>query len=201
MKKLTDSKRGYTDKNTTHSYLPLYEKLLNPIADTATNVLEIGIGDFRENQVTSHKNGGSLLMWLDFFTKAKIHAIDILGEDSVHEQVLNSDRIKTYTNTDAYNTDNIQKYFTDKGIKFDFILDDGPHTLQSMIDCIKLYHELLTDNSILIIEDVQSTDWFDALKKETPDHLQKYIKTYDLRKNKNRYDDLVFTINKLNKNN
>lgn len=32
MKKLIENKLFYTDKNTTHSYLPLYEKLLNPIA-------------------------------------------------------------------------------------------------------------------------------------------------------------------------
>ena len=39
--------------------------------------------------------------------------------------------------------------------KFDFIIDDAPHTLESMIDCIKLYHDLLTENGIMIIEDVQ----------------------------------------------
>ncbi len=198
MKKLIDNIIGYTDKNTTHSYLPLYEKLLNPIADRATNILEIGIGDFLENGVTSEKNGGSLLLWLDFFTKATVHAIEILGEDSVHEEVLNSDRIKTYTSTDAYNSDNIKKHFIDKGVKFDFILDDGPHTLESMVDCIKLYHFLLKDNGILIIEDVQDINWFDSLRDETPDYLKKYIKTYDLRENKNRYDDLVFTIDRIN---
>ena len=35
-----------TDKNTTHSYLDLYEKLLQSKKDTAEHVLEIGIGDF-----------------------------------------------------------------------------------------------------------------------------------------------------------
>ena len=198
MKKLIDPQIGYTDKNETHSYLPLYEKLLNPITDTATNILEIGIGDFFEHEVTTEKNGGSVLMWAEYFSNAKIHAIDILGEDSVHEEVLKNDRITTYTSTDAYDIDNIKKYFTDKGIQFDFILDDGPHTLESMIDCIKLYHHLLKDTSILIIEDVEDISWFDSLTASTPDHLKKYIKTYDLRENKDRYDDLVFTIDRVN---
>jgi len=197
MKKLIDNTRGYTDKNTTHSYLPLYEKLLNPIADTATNVLEVGIGDFLTHNVTTEKNGGSILMWEDFFTNATIHAIDILGEEEVHEEVLNSDRIKTYTNTDAYNADNVKKNFVDKDIKFDFMLDDGPHTLQSMIDFITLYHKLLAGNGILIIEDVPSIDWFDSLTSATPDELKQYIKTYYLRENKNRFDDLVFTIDRI----
>ena len=42
----------YTDKNSRHSYLPFYETLLKPIKDSATNILEVGIGDFGE------KNGG-----------------------------------------------------------------------------------------------------------------------------------------------
>ena len=36
------------------------------------------------------------------------------------------------------------------------------------------------------------------LKNETPDHLKQFIKVYDLRGNKNRYDDIVFTIDKFN---
>lgn len=196
MKKLIDNV-GYTDKNTGHSYFPLYEELLNPIADSAINILEIGIGDFFQSKISSEKNGGSLLMWSKFFTKAKIHGVDILGEDFIHEQVLGNDRIITYTNTNAYSADNVKKNFIDKNIKFDLVLDDGPHSLESMKSCIELYHNLLTPSGILIIEDVQDIEWFKELSNTTPDYLKKHIKTYDLRANKNRRDDLVFTINKI----
>jgi hypothetical protein len=54
----------------------------------------------------------------------------------------------------------------------------------------------MTDDGILIIEDVQSWDWIPILINETPEHLKKFVKVYDLRPNKNRYDDIVFTINK-----
>jgi 3-methyladenine DNA glycosylase AlkD len=70
------------------------------------------------------------------------------------------------------------------------MLDDGPHTLDSMNAFIKLYSQ--------IISDVQSWDWIDILKNEVPEHLKKYFKVYDLRENKGRYDDIVFTIDKLN---
>ena len=193
MKKLIENKLFYTDKNTTHSYLPLYEKLLNPIADSAINILEIGIGDFNE------KNGGSVMMWADFFEDAQIHAVDILPKERIYDELFVNQQIEIYCESNAYEHDFAKKQFEDKNIKFDFVLDDGPHSLESMVLCIELYHNLLTPNGILIIEDVESTDWFDCLKKETPDHLQKYIKTYDLRENKGRYDDLVFTIDKLNK--
>ena len=56
----------------------------------------------------------------------------------------------------------------------------------------------MSDDGILIIEDVQSLDWIEKLKEETPDNLKKYIKTYDLRSNKNRWDDILFTIDKFN---
>jgi len=39
-------------------------------------------------------------------------------------------------------------------------------------------------------------DWIDILKNEVPDNLKEFIEIYDLRETKNRYDDLVFVINK-----
>ena len=56
----------------------------------------------------------------------------------------------------------------------------------------------MTDDGILIIEDVQSIHWIKQLCEAVPEDLKKYIKYYDLRNNKNRYDDIVFTIDKLN---
>jgi hypothetical protein len=54
----------------------------------------------------------------------------------------------------------------------------------------------MADDGILIIEDVQSMDWLDELKNAVPEDLKKYVSTYDLRYIKNRYDDIVFVINK-----
>jgi hypothetical protein len=47
----------------------------------------------------------------------------------------------------------------DKNLKFDFMLDDGPHTLDSMLKFIKLYSQIMADDGILVIEDVQSWSW------------------------------------------
>jgi len=181
-----------TDKNMTHSYLPLYQMLLISKKETAKNVLEIGIGDFGE------KNGGSIKMWRDFFTNATIYGLDILDENRVMDELKNNNRIILYTSTNAYNTDFFINNFLNKNIKFDFMLDDGPHTLESMIQFIKLYSQVMTDDGILIIEDVQSLDWIHVLNHSVPEHLKKFVKCYDLRQNKNRYDDIVFTIDKSN---
>jgi hypothetical protein len=54
----------------------------------------------------------------------------------------------------------------------------------------------MADDGILIIEDVQQIEWIEILKNEVPESLKPYIHVYDLRENKNRYDDIVFTIDK-----
>jgi len=54
----------------------------------------------------------------------------------------------------------------------------------------------MTEDGILMIEDVQSIDWIDELKSVVPEYLKKYIQVFDLRNNKGRYDDIVFVINK-----
>lgn len=180
----------YTDKNTTHSYLNLYEQLLQNKKETAKNVLEIGIGDFGK------KHGGSIKLWKDYFKNATIYGIDILPANFLLDDLINNDRVILYTSINAYNSDFFINTFLNKNIKCDLLLDDGPHTLESMILFIKLYSQIMADDGILIIEDVQDISWIELLKNEVPNDLKEYIKVYDLRENKNRYDDIVFTIDK-----
>ena len=180
LEELVDNSR--TDKNTIHSYLPLYQQLLISKKETAKNVLEIGI-----------QLGGSIKLWNDFFTNATVYGLDIMDSKKVWEKIIN-DKIILHTSTDAYNQDFFNTHISNK--QFDFMLDDGPHTLESMKQFIKLYSQVMTDDGVLIIEDVQSWDWIELLKNEVPEHLKEFVKVYDLRDNKNRYDDIVFTINK-----
>jgi len=155
-----------TDKNTCHSYLHLYEKLLFDKKENAEYILEIGLGDF------NYKNGGSIKLWRDYFKNAKIYGLDILDSDRVIDELKNDDRIILYTSVDAYNEDFFRREFLNKNIKFDFLLDDGPHTLESMKQFIKLYTQIMKNDGILIIEDVQSMDWIEILKNEVPENLK-----------------------------
>ena len=143
-------------------------------------------------------NGGSIKLWSDFFTNAVVYGLDTMNINDVWEGIKNNVRIVLHTSTDAYNNDLFVNNFLNKNIKCDFMLDDGPHTLESMIQFISLYSQIMTDDGILIIEDVQSIDWIDTLKNAVPEHLKPFIKVYDLRPTKNRYDDIVFTIDKVN---
>jgi len=114
------------------------------------------------------------------------------------DELLNNHRVVLYTSTDAYNNDFFTTHLLNKNIKFDVMIDDGPRTLESMIQFIKLYSQIMADDGILLIEDVQSWDWIDTHKNEVPEHLRQFIKVYDLRSKLNRYDDIVFTIDKSN---
>ena len=184
---------GLTDKNTLHSYLPVYEMLFAPKRLTATHVLEIGIGP------VPHQNGGSIRMWHSYFINAEIHACDIIHVNDVHRCIVNVPRINLYTSTDAYTHALTVNNFFMKNIQFDILLDDGPHTLPSMIAFINLYLPLLKDDGIFAIEDVQDIAWIDELRAATPDELKPYIEVYDRRSVKGRYDDIIFVINKYKK--
>jgi hypothetical protein len=177
-----------TDKESKHGYLDLYEKLLSPKKNTAKNVLEVGIGDF------NLKNGGSIKLWYDYFDKAIIHGLDILSIDRVIDEIKNKDRIKLYTSVDAYDDDFFKNNILNSGIKFDVLLDDGPHSLESIKKFIILYSQIIADDGILMIEDVQHINYIQNLIDLVPDNLKKYIEVYDLRKNFS--DSIVFVINK-----
>ncbi len=184
---LIDNSR--TDKNTVHSYIELYQTIFSSkfSSNKVYNVLEIGIN-----------NGGSIILWHDYFINANIHAIDLIDDSMVWFRIKNNKRIKLYTSQDAYNSSFVIEKLSN--IQFDIIIDDGPHTLESMIKFIQLYTTVLSRYGILIIEDVQTIEWVDILYQYVPEYLLKYVKVYDRRHVKNRYDDIVFTIDCINYN-
>jgi cephalosporin hydroxylase len=177
--------KGFTDKNTNHSYLELYQKLLLPIKNKATHVLEVGVME-----------GGSIDLWSKFFTNAHVFGIDIVDNVRIDELRKNN-KVTLLLNNNAYDPEFVKQRFLNNNITFDFLLDDGPHTLESMLKFIQYYLPLLKDNGIFIIEDVPHINWIDILVKQVPINLQKYIKVYDRRHIKNRGDDIVFTVDKL----
>ena len=175
-----------SDKNTVHSYLETYETLFSSKKNDAENVMEIGIS-----------SGGSIKLWYDYFLNATIYGLDIIKANQLWDEITNKDRIKL-GRFDAYDYNFFENNLLSKNIKFDIIIDDGPHTLESMIFFVKNYIKLLKDDGILIVEDVQTIEWTNILTELVDEKYKKYIEIYDLRNNKGRYDDILFVIN-LNK--
>jgi hypothetical protein len=170
-----------TDKDTLHSYIDLYDDLLKDKKTTATNVCEIGV-----------LHGGSIKLWKDYFINATVYALDIKDNTKDWDGVKDP-RIKLLLDKNAYDFKVVSSVLKD--VKFDFILDDGPHTLDSMKLAIKFYLPLLKEDGIFMIEDVQDIKWIDDLIEATPYEFRKYIWVYDRRIVKGRWDDIVFCIN------
>lgn len=187
---LVDNTR--TDKNTYHSYIPVYQKLFETKKYNKNNILEIGIGEPKQNK----ENGGSIKLWYDYFENSIIHGLDIIPVSDVNEEIINKERITLYTSVDAYNTTFIENTFIKNNTKFDILIDDGPHTLDSMIFFVKHYLPLLKDDGILVIEDIPDINWIQILTENTPEDFRQYINVADLRKVKNRWDDIMFIIKK-----
>ena len=143
---LIDNSRS--DKNTVHSYIDLYQSLLSAKKDTAKNVLEVGIC-----------TGGSIRLWSDYFTNAHVFGLDIMEVNDMWKDIIHKENITIYASTNAYDESFFNATFLEKGIRCDFMLDDGPHSLECMKQFITLYSQIMTDDGILIIEDVQSWDW------------------------------------------
>ena len=188
LKELVDN--SLTDKQRSHGYLDLYESLLNSKKNSAKHVLEVGIGDF------NIKNGGSIKLWHDYFKNATIYGLDILSIDRVLDELKNNERVKLYTSVDAYNFEFFINNILNSGIKFDVLLDDGPHTLESISKFVVLYSQVISDDGILIIEDVQKIEYTKILSDLVPENLKKYIEIYDLRDIRQCPDNIVFVINK-----
>ena len=184
-----------TDKNTCHSYLDTYESLFFSKKNNPNNILEIGIGEpYHDN-----RNGGSIKLWRDYFMNSTIYGIDIHDISKINSDIINQERINLLTGQNAYDLSFIKENFIDKNITFDILIDDGPHTLDSMIFFIQNYINLLNKNGLMIVEDVQSMDWIQHLINAIPANLNDKInyETFDLRNNKRRWDDILFVIRKI----
>ena len=132
-----------------------------------------------------------------FYKRQYIYGLDIKSIDDVWNEIKNTERIQLYTSIDAYNDAFFNETFLDQKMEFDIVIDDGPHTLESMIKFIQLYSQVMKKDGILVIEDIQSWDWIEILKNAVPDNLKKYIIVYDLRSERPIDivpDNIIFTI-------
>lgn len=157
-----------TDKNTCHSYLDTYEQLFNPLQTQSINLLEIGVS-----------GGYSIQMWLEYFDKAHIYAVDVAWW--VCKFLFPRDRVTCITG-DATKEETFQQITA-----LDVVIDDGSHYPQDQLASFKLLYPKLRANGLYIIEDIQDVDSFiPELDKLTTNYV-----VNDLRKIKNRTDDVL----------
>jgi 23S rRNA U2552 (ribose-2'-O)-methylase RlmE/FtsJ len=177
LKEFFEISKNQSDKGSTHDYINgYYDTVFSPLKNEKIELLEIGV-----------HGGWSMELWSQFFTNGNIIGLDI--ESYQYVPTLKNVKIKI---CDAY-SDVIVSEFENN--RFDFIIDDGPHTLQSQILTIQKYLPKLKIGGKLIIEDIQSIHDLNNLIIEC-DNTGMPWQVFDLRQNKGRYDDIIIEITK-----
>jgi len=129
--------RHGSDKNTYHTYGPVYQELFAPIREQIQTVLEIGV-----------LGGASLRAWEEFFPNAQIYGLDINVEP------YECGRIKVFK-CDATKEDEIPEEI--RGMSFDVGIDDGSHWESQQIDSWKLFWPKIKLGGIWCVEDIQAS--------------------------------------------
>ena len=172
-----------TDKGDYKSYIDnFYELFFLKFRNKKINLLEIGF-----------RHGASLFLWSMYFKNGNILGLDnhsdLALKDNTYVQDWISNKNIEIMICDAYNkkvSENIKK-------KFDFIIDDGPHTISSQILSIKRYFSKLNQNGFFIIEDL-IYGYFSCLALLFFTPLSGDIKIYNFRKDKPGRDNMIFLI-------
>lgn len=174
MNKLSEILKQYGTDKSVHSYDTIYENIFDPIRDSVKNILKIGVS-----------KGASLKAWRDYFENAQIYGIDI----NKNTLIENEERIKIHIGN-AQTKKDLDTYILSNNAKYDIIIDDGGHKLESQLISLFYLFPAIKDGGLYVIEDIQSED--DAKHFE----IFKNSKIYDLRHIKNRYDDIMIVIKK-----
>jgi hypothetical protein len=177
-----------SDKGTTHDYINgYYSNEFTSKRNDKLKILEIGVHE-----------GRSIKLLREWFINADITGIDTFNNGNPESNVETIRKCIQNINIiekDAF-TKEVLDMFEDESI--DYLIDDGPHTLESQLFSIEHWFKKVKIGGTMIIEDIQDLD---KEKQDINDLCFKLGITYeiiDLRNNKDRYDDvlLIFQKNK-----
>jgi hypothetical protein len=170
-----------TDKNTSHSYGPIYNSFFLNYEKTTGNILEIGIS-----------GGYSLLAYADYFKNAIIHGLDI--EDKCNIATKTHPKIKLEFGN-AKSDIVINKY---NNMLFDIIIEDASHEPEDQIRHFMDFSRFVKSGGIYIIEDINIVflEFITAVLKPYAQYHNFDVHIIDLRFVKNRADDILLIFKK-----
>lgn len=168
-----------TDKGYNHDYIDSYynQEFSNKRYENI-KILEIGLAW-----------GGSAKLWRDWFINGEIYIIEN-DENLIQNCPANANIFLG----DAYSFETIEHF---NNIKFDYIIDDGPHTISSQLFCLEYWISKIKDDGKIIIEDIQDIEYSNDFKKLIFEKkMNVNFKIFDFRDNKKQHDDIIFEISK-----
>lgn len=138
-----------TDKGSSgHNYCVIYERYLEEKRHVGITLLEIGVGGYQYKD----RGGESLRMWHDYFTQAKIVAVDVYDKNN-----LELDRVKIYKGSQD-DPKFLGKLIEEIGAP-DVIVDDASHVCKLTIATFEILFPLLKPGGLYICEDVHTSFW------------------------------------------
>jgi len=166
-----------TDKEFVHQYIShFYQEVFQPLQEKPIRLFEIGTC-----------SGASLKMWKHFFVNGKIE-----GVDNVNVMM---DEYKE-NDVEYYHADAYYPNFVNWLPMYDIIIDDGPHTLQSQLEFLRLYPAKLNDGGILVIEDIDTDEAIEQLSAKALEVFGKPANVIDRRKEINLNNEVLLWIQK-----
>lgn len=164
-----------TDKDTTHSYGPIYEKLLKEFEGRNNLViLEIGI-----------LSGAFIQVLHEIFPDAEIFGIDINLQNYQYD--------KTNPKIHLFEMDGTREETADYLNQcFDLIIEDGSHLMVHQKQSLDAFAPYLKKNGIYITEDIVQGN--EQLKKDLETIGYKHnlkMEWNDLTSQKQRFDDIL----------
>jgi hypothetical protein len=137
------AERHDTDKGTT--YTQVYHRWLAHVREQRLRMLEIGL-----------YNGGSLRMWRDYLPNAVLHGIDIDARTLAYQDEVPNSQVRL---VDQGNAAELDAFVAELGGNYDFILDDGGHTMVQQIVSFEVLWPQVMPGGIYAIEDL-GTSYF-----------------------------------------
>jgi hypothetical protein len=171
-----------SDKGTVHQYIySFYSDEFTPKKNDELTIVEIGIN-----------KGDSLILWRDWFINSKIFGIDSKYDmTSEYIEIVDSITGVNVIYRDAYDNETCNLFENES---IDYLIDDGPHTIESQIECVNQWFSKIKKGGKLIIEDIQ---YFDRNKHKF-DELGLEYQIIDTRHTNphNQYNDVLIIFKK-----
>lgn len=167
--------RTVTDKGFVHCFIQeYYNSRFTPLKDKPIKLLELGV-----------EYGYSMNLWLSWFTNATFVGIDPFQPATINQ--FNTLPNCKGINADGYIEETVNM-FEDEA--FDFIIEDGPHTLESQQFAAIYWTKKLKPGGLLIMEDVYPL-YIDLIVEGIRTVKNIKVVAYDFTSKTGRHDDVI----------
>jgi demethylmacrocin O-methyltransferase len=157
---------GCNDKNSTHTYTDVYDKLFEPFRNGCT-MMEVGLA-----------MGDSIDLWDRYFENSRIVGIDL----SIVFKMKKYRNMVQLIEADA--TMEVPRMIN--GLRFDIIIDDGSHQEAHQFATFRLFKNRMNPGGIYVVEDILSLD----SNRKVFESLHENCEVFDMRSN-GRFDNVL----------